>query len=627
MRKALGALGLLLAASPAAWSQTWDLDTVTVTGTKVEKRLADTPVPTEIITADEIKATGATDLRGVLTSYGVITDSDESHGDQISLDGLSGGRVLILVDGRRIPGRVAQNVEGDSLPLANVDRIEIVRGPQSALYGSDAMGGVINIITRRPTEAKFHVQVDNASLPAYDDPDVAGTGTTGPAFFQQQNLQLGLDVPLGDWWTSLNVSGTHSDYYWNQTGDVSVLPRTWRGSFSFEADHGTPATGAWTLGASATGIDQTDQTDFTGGLNQRDLQRYETYAKYRTENGTGESWEFQVHQHLYRRDTGTYVGDTKVWTYDDPTLESLTGLEAWHTRDLTPSNLLTLGIQTTVDALHAADLSGGPVIWTDNEAVIVQDEQYQDGLYSVITGLRIEHGAGFGFFAAPKIAAQYTLLPGLRALGGVGIGYRVPSVEDRYYDIDWSWHPIVLGNLNLKPEYSVAANAGADWAPNDRFSARLNAYHQELTDEITYIQTGTAADGRAIYTNENRARTFRSGVDAEVSVSPLAGWTVDASYGWLLAWDRESNTAITDDPAHRVRGSVSYANRPWGLSARADGQWDSNRRLFILGAGVSQDWKNGVGVYARGDNLTSAIDKAKGPFSPASLTLGLRYQS
>ncbi len=624
MKKTLGALALLLASLPA---MAWDLDTVTVTGTKVEKRLADTPVPTEVITADEIKATGASDLTGVLTAYGVITDSSQSHGDQIYLEGMSGGRVLVLVDGRRIPGRLAQNVEGSSLPLNNVDRIEIVKGPQSALYGSDAMGGVINIITKRPAEAKFHVQVDNTSLPPYDDPTVPGTGGTTPGYFRQQQLQLGLDLPLGAWRTALNLSGTRADYYWNQTGDISILPRTWRGSLSFEADCGTAVSGAWTLGASVTGLNQDDQTSLTGSLDQSDLERYETYAKYRVENSTGESWEFQAYQHVYRRGTGTMAGSTGEWSYADPTLESLTGLEAWHTRDLTPNNILTLGIQTTVDALHASDLSGGPVLWTDNEAVVVQDEQYQDGLYSVITGLRLEHGAGFGFFGAPKVAAQYTLLSGLRVLGGLGLGYRVPSVEDRYYDIDWANHPIVLGNPDLKPEYSVAGNAGVEWVPNSGLSTRINAYHQELADEITYIQTGTAADGRAVYANENRQRTFRSGVDAEVSVSPFTGWTVEGAYGWLLAWDREANTAITDDPAHRWKGALSYANRLWGLNARFDGQWDSNRRLIILGASFSQDWKNGWGVYARADNLTSAINQAEGPFSPVSLTLGLRYQT
>ena len=207
----------------------WDVDTVTVTGTGSEKRLADTPVVTEIITADEIAATGASDLKDALTAYGVILNADESHGDQISLEGLSGGRILILVDGRRIPGRLAQNVEGDSLPLNNVDRIEIVRGPQSALYGSDAMGGVINIITKRPAGTKFHVQADNTTLPPYDDPDVPGTSPNW-ALTQQQRLPLGLDLPMGDWRTSFNLSGTHSYYYWNQTGEVSILPRTDRKS-------------------------------------------------------------------------------------------------------------------------------------------------------------------------------------------------------------------------------------------------------------------------------------------------------------------------------------------------------------------------------------------------------------
>jgi outer membrane receptor for ferrienterochelin and colicins len=143
---------------------------ITVTGTRTEKRLADSPVATEIITAEEIENSTAATLGQVLDDYGIMHGSN-AMGDVIQLQGLGASRVLYLVDGKRVIGRVNGKINGDTLPLNNVERIEIVRGPQSALYGSDGIGGVVNIITKKPGETfSLGAGVSNKAMLDYDNP-------------------------------------------------------------------------------------------------------------------------------------------------------------------------------------------------------------------------------------------------------------------------------------------------------------------------------------------------------------------------------------------------------------------------------------------------------------------------
>jgi outer membrane receptor for ferrienterochelin and colicins len=172
---------------------------ITVTGTRTEKRLADSPVATEIISAEEIENSSADTLSDVLDDYGLMYSSN-AMGDYIQLQGLGESRVLYLIDGRRVTGRVAGRINGDTLPLDNIERIEIVRGPQSALYGSDGIGGVVNIITKKPKDTfSLSAGISNSFILAYDDPT---TDKTPKPFddvdpFREQKISAAVGLPIG----------------------------------------------------------------------------------------------------------------------------------------------------------------------------------------------------------------------------------------------------------------------------------------------------------------------------------------------------------------------------------------------------------------------------------------------
>ena len=190
-------------------SEVLELEEISVTGLRMEKRLKDTPIITEVIDADEIAESGAMDLSGVLADYGVMF-TQNNMGDNISLQGLGGSRVLFLVDGRRAPGKIAQKIKGKTIPLGDIERIEIIRGAQSALYGSDGMGGVINIITK-PTSEDFTItaRVANSMIPACnsdkteESKDKFGEGQ----IFLEQDAQAGITFGLGSTSNKLTIEG------------------------------------------------------------------------------------------------------------------------------------------------------------------------------------------------------------------------------------------------------------------------------------------------------------------------------------------------------------------------------------------------------------------------------------
>jgi outer membrane receptor for ferrienterochelin and colicins len=159
--------------------QPWELDEVVVTATRREHLLKDVPVTTELITNEEMRETGALTVAEALESHIGVQVNDDLSGKGITMRGVDPSRVLIMVDGRRVVGRVRGSIDLGQLSLSDVDRIEIVKGSGSTLYGSDALGGVINIITRRPqSDGRLDVSGEYGSFGTFD-PEFRFEGVRG----------------------------------------------------------------------------------------------------------------------------------------------------------------------------------------------------------------------------------------------------------------------------------------------------------------------------------------------------------------------------------------------------------------------------------------------------------------
>ena len=152
-----------------------NMETVVVTGTRTPKLLKDVPIVTRVITADEIKKVDATHIGDLLQAELPGIEFSYSMDQQVSLNmqGFGGNAVLFLVDGERLAGETLDNIDYNRLNMSNVERIEIVKGAASSLYGSNAVGGVVNIISKVPAEP-WTVNL-NGRYGAYNEQRYGGT--------------------------------------------------------------------------------------------------------------------------------------------------------------------------------------------------------------------------------------------------------------------------------------------------------------------------------------------------------------------------------------------------------------------------------------------------------------------
>ena len=133
--------------------ETFELNPVVVTGTGTHQRLKNTPAPVSVITARELKQAGISNFQQAMTMMvPALSFSPSAMGSYLTMNGLSNKYVLLLVNGRKVTGDISGNIDIGQIDMTRVKRIEVLSGAASSLYGSDAIGGVINIITDEPRD-------------------------------------------------------------------------------------------------------------------------------------------------------------------------------------------------------------------------------------------------------------------------------------------------------------------------------------------------------------------------------------------------------------------------------------------------------------------------------------------
>jgi outer membrane receptor for ferrienterochelin and colicins len=613
----------------AIWEETQG---ITVTGTKIEKRLKDSPVVTEIITAEEIKHSNADTLSDILGDYGLMYTSN-GMGDYIQLQGMDKNRVLYLVNGRRLIGRNSQRIKGETLPLANVERIEIVRGPQSALYGSDSIGGVINVITKKPEDTlTLSSSLTNRFLPAYNDPDTPKNPGPFDSFnpAREQNLNAVLGVPLGITRNSLDIEAARAAYYLDEDRSESILPEYYRGRVGL--DTAFPLGTRWDLrlGGAFMFLRRDDQTDTDGSRNRFDYIRADGYLE--ADFYPRENWSITVrtYDNFYRRDKDIYSAAGDSWNRgENRESENLAALEALGVYAGLPDWIFSAGIEGAYNSTEKYDFTV-PVAVIDREALFLQAEYFRQDIFSVLGGLRVERNSRFGFAGAPKLSGMIHLPRGFRFLAGAGLGYRAPSFNDLYLDYE-SATQHTYGNPDLEPEYSIGANATLEFALSGYF-AELTVYYNELFNEIDDFYLGTEGRQR-FYEKRNIARSMRTGIDAEGKIRFLTYGYVSPGYSWLYAYDRGAETRLYPQPDHTLKLKLGMDLRKPGIntyvllryfSALINPARPDNKDRFILDFYFSVDLGNHFTFFAGVDNITGTIDPL-GPATAQVFSLGLRY--
>jgi outer membrane receptor for ferrienterochelin and colicins len=618
-----------------------ELEEISVTGLRVEKRLKDTPVITEVIDAKEIAESGSSDLAGVLADYGIMYTQNDM-GDYISLQGLGEGRVLFLIDGRRVPGRVSNRLKGGTIPLGDIERIEIVRGAQSALYGSDGMGGVINIITKPSSDNfSFTARVTNSMIPAYnsDESTESQDSLKDSQPFLEQDIRTHMTFGLGKTSNKLSIEGSRGERYMNDTGSASILPELWRGKVSGESSFLIGDRGEMAVGGSVMRMEDEDQTSSQGSLLKENTERYEAYAEYDWLLSDRVSMKTRIYDHFYERERRAYSGLTDIW--DDPEYENenLLSADGYATIDLGENLLLVTGAELSMNTMYREWLTledADKDISRVRGALTVQAEWFREDLYSLVAGLRGEGDSEYGLMAAPRLAGMYYLTPELRLLTGAGLGYRAPDFNELYVYRNVGAMPVLIsGNPDLKPEYSLGGNAGVEYT-GDKFLIQGNVYYTELFQEIVYDQTGEidTGSGKEIYRTENLDRSMRAGIDMEGKIKLPGGTFISAGYGYLFAFNRTASEELHEEPAHTARMKTGIDVEEKGIHLSLSGNYmseldpdetndDYQEARYQIDLYGSWDFRENYMAFLSVENITGYINESLGPFYGQKLTLGL----
>ncbi len=510
------ALSAFVGTSPvwAASDTEFQLDQITVTADRISQSVSQTPANVTVITAGQLQDKGARNLTEALSGVsGVTVKNFGSNGEKALPSILGSDRIIVLIDGKRMNlpqgnGYGASAVDLNSFLIGdNVDRIEVVRGGASALYGADAVGGVINIITKQGASAK-NATVTTAignygsrnyslatggqekktswHLSALQD---ESEGQRPNSAYKNQNLSLRLDQKLTN---SKNLTMTY-DYYDSHAGLPGQLPGT-----------------------------VSDYQDI--------LRRNWSTAYTRAHTDGNQTLR-------YYDNVQTYSGDEfgSVFRHRN----TLRSVEYSDSTRLHPANLLTWGGEWRKEQVESTTEGNTPHSGT-TKALFMQSQINLTKAADLTLGLRYDNNSIYGTHWLPKAAYLHRAGDRVSYFANWGKVFRAPNFDDLYADYGYGY----TGNPNLKPESGWTAEVGVKSKLSKTQEGTLSVFKRNLSDAIDWSEDKKS--GKWMPMNINQLNTI--GLNANLTSKLSGATTLDLGYTYLDS--RDQNGAVTGDPRH-----------------------------------------------------------------------------
>lgn len=636
-------LTLAAAQAPADGGVEEDLErqrVTVVTGTRTERRAADVVVPTEVITRVQIEQLGVRDLPQLLQQHPGVEMVYTNRGTGIRLQGLDPEYVLILVDGQRISGRSGSITDISRFSLREIERVEIVKGPAAALYGADAMGGVVNLITRRPK--KLLEGAVRGMFGTLLEGDVRGhLGSRLGPFELRAGGGYRTRQPF-DWLPAdPETSGAGLKRI---DGDVEV---------AFVPDD---TLRAWVRTAYVfTDYDAVDINDSQAVFDRfQRTEQFDTWVGARKAFGANTSATLRGHFGLFR---DQFLVDQRGSRALDEYSVNLTRLwEAFGQVDhKLERHTLSGGVEGFSELLDSTR-NDPQQVQRGRVGVFVQDEWVlnEGKRFAITPGFRADIDTQFGWAPSPRIALKVDPLPQLTFRAAWGLGFRPPSFSELYLQFSNAGIGyIVRGNPKLQAERSGSVNVSLDYRlPWEGWTLSGSAWHTSLTNLINITANGLPnPDDPVVFGYENVTDAYTQGVELSARMRLSRGTYLDLGYMGLDARDVSRNRPLEGRSNHRVNATLTAKYRPLGLEFVTRATFHSERP-FYLGTGLGFANVLGLGedrviyapayldleaqltwvfaswgrVFVNGYNLLNAGDQDLNPRPPRGVIGGVQLE-
>ena len=605
--------------------QEFALDDMVVTASRVPTQKVDTPADISVITKEEIadqNYASASDALRAIPGVNVLGSGAKGSSmgqDKILLNGDE--RVLVLVDGRRMNLGSSGNSSADWLPPVNaIERIEVLKGGGSALYGTDAVGGVINVIMKKGSDIGNHVTVKAAggSFNA-EQYAISASGSTDSG--------LGLIVSAtkerrGEY-KFKNANGKsqllkNSGY--DDTGVIVKLDQKVgednRIGVNFEhinAEGGSP------FGYSGFG-----NTDSHKRISNNVALRYD-WNESSDERGYVQVYKNYQHAHFRSPDAGNQSNFT----------DSTMGIEAQQNFKFSDTDELTVGLEyykTTVD--NAALYAGKRDI--NNKAIFVENRWEFAPSWQLNAGLRYDHHSKYGSEFTPKVALNKKFDENSNAYLSWGRVFNAPTTDDLYwYQPGWG----MFGNPDLKAEKGNVWTLGGNTKLGDKTTLSGSIFYSDIDDAIGWLYDSTTYQSKAVNINKEKRR----GLEVSLNHDFDDNLSAYASYTYVQV-KQDKGKGFTKDLTTKpniYRAGLKYKNADWLFTLNANavtGQSEKNfvdSSYFTLDLGAQYKINDNAKLFINGYNLTNARyaefgglyknGEARYPMAGRSFIIGAEY--
>ena len=598
------------------------MEEVVVTGTGTQHRLKDVPVQTEVITRRELEQYGGRSIEDILAGLTAsFAFNEDDMGSQMQMNGLGNAYILILIDGKRLHGDNGGQNDLGLIDPARIERIEIVKGAASALYGSDAIAGVVNIITRK-----------------YDRDGLLIENTTRGGSYNDWRQHNSVGFAIGKVSSLTNFQLQHSDGWQNTSHED---PRQTEFPIYDSRNMTVNRHTNWQVAERLT-YSPAPNLDFyaEGSIYRKRIYRpsgkyaavdVKTYdlayrnasaavgGKWTMDKGLvtlDVDWNRHAYEYVFTDTTlvdgyDPYGHFTHYFPYfpDQRNLQSDQRRTMAHLKgvfELPANNRLSAGVEMRFDWLHAPmRVDHGGTVTDNTEALYAQDEYTPWRWLQLTGGLRLDRNQQFGLHLTPKLSAMVSPTDWLRLRAAWSQGFKTPTPKEQHYRYvrEMNGTYLYLGNADLRPQTSNYGSVSAEVNVGG-LSMSVTGYINKVEDMINLVtipnyrapeeyQTQYELHKTRQYQNLEDARTV--GVDFNVRYA-VKEFAVGGSYSYLdtdahqYDSDHERMTEVViDGMAHHKANWFGTWNhrfrRPYRLGLGIYGRASSKRYFQLNGNG------------------------------------------
>lgn len=572
-------LGLVLIICSSVWADDVALERIVVTPSKVEESAEDVGRTVDVVTSRDMERGGAQNLADALsdlTSVNISNYGGPNALKSIRMRGSTAAQVLVLMDGRPINNPRDGEVDLSDIPLDNIDRLEVVHGPGSSLYGSSAMGGVVNIITKNPPK-------DGQRGELYS--------SFGTARTYVERMSYGAKIAKFGYLIS---GGYQSSEGFRANSELNAKDSNLKLGYELNGENNL----SLNSGFYKSRVGAPGSTSFADADDkQNKLKRFFDLSwDFRPDTQTGVSARaYQNYDRLeFMENSTTYTKDIHGTT--------VRGLGLQFDRQLIDIYRLVCGFDyvknlndSTTSAKHRYYVRAG---YLENHLDLFHNK------LNVNLSARVDDYSNFGTELNPSLTLLYKLNNSVKLHGLVSRSFRAPTFNDLYWP-NTGWE---AGNPNLRPEKGVTEEAGVEAKINSYLTSGLTYFHSKYKQLIQW-----SPDANDVWQPVNVNSAVMDGVEYTNRIFITDSLDLDLDYTFLLARDKRTHKYLVYQPKNKIDTRLRY-NDHKGLTVELKGQFTAARfgdaantnkvkGFFVLGLSATKKLKHGITCFASIDNL------------------------